>query len=311
MFMLTALSHLHAGSFTITTDASSIIEHKKIVIAYTRDIAEQGILSTSLCFTIDQPSVCLKRWKSSQRSHRVWNMFAQKKRSLFTGGQFTLECDFEENADSALLISSLHTATVSLSCLIMGEDGALHPYTQVMRVGEQHDVCVQEPLPEPEIEQIVPGKTHRIVSLDDSALIESFGATWYRMQAFVMSFLTVSHAFWGVIVLSILVALAWLRRRFRFVQRIIPSLGRWERECIGGIVFLSGCCVIGCIALCGAYIVSLLLFSVWCLIGMGYAFATPPDNEIFLGRLKKLVGFCLGVSVLPLAFKALLVYHGF
>ena len=298
-----------AVTFEMVNDLATVARSKQVSIRFRLDAHEQGIVRRTLCFSVDQSSIHLKQWHATVPPVRVWNVFLNKKRSLFTGaGEFCVELSFA-------IKTALAQASFSVSCLIMRTDGTMQPFMQLLRLSGGDGVNRMDSGSLPGMTRS-DDKEERFLSFptknfDDDQLIESLGTVWLKCKSWLYALVTLTSVWWSLMCMCLLVTCIWLRKRFVFARRFMPSFGLWEREFVSSAVFLAGCFVCGLLVLLGWHVISFSLLSGWCLMGMGYAFATPPDQEIFLGRLKKMIGLCLGMTVLPLMLKAYLIYLGF
>ena len=105
-------------------------------------------------------------------------------------------------------------------------------------------------------------------------------------------------------------ALLVLKRRYLWLRFVVPLSGAWEREVRRGLFFVG---LLGLVRMSAWWLpvsVSLYAAAALCGGGMCYLSLTPPFEETFLGRLKGLIGFVLGMLILPLLAKAWLLHLG-
>jgi hypothetical protein len=308
----------YAIDVTLTQDFDSIVLQKKIDLRFSLDPCEQGVLKSSLQFSIDSPFVMLSSWQSIEKPSVIYAPTFKKTHKMFTdsfSGVLFFDCrDLSINERKNLL----REAAVYVVGLVIKKDGKTKPFALAKSLQQ----IPQEVVRDDQVVEIV--STQRGQSTENSlftitpvpdleqeyAPIDKLSHSWDCLKTWIYCLLS-----WQVIVfvLSIFVLLLILlvaRRRIAYLSSLEILNIYWERE----LTFFTVFVLLSFLLYAARYAIGILsalcIFALLCFIGMLHARLVPPFQESFLGRLKDLIGLILGALVVPVLFKAYLLYCG-
>jgi len=318
------LSPVRAVAIEVTNDSASMVTSKNIWMLVKMSPGEQGIFKQGLCFSVDNPSICLSSWKSSVNSTLVYNQAFHKTGRMFLPGSALSLRLSDKSVRSDQLGACLAQSHVYVHGLVALKSGKVKPFSVKVPLGHSWwPVSAQTTTTVamnaahvvgcPVAQTTVKPLTLKPVVdvLQELTVVEKLASLWSGLTGVVrhvLAFALFWH--WYAMVVGLWVLLT-LKRRYHWLRFVVPLSGSWEREVRRGLFFVG---LLGMVRMSAWWLpvhVSLFMAAFLCCGGMCYASLTPPFEETFLGRLKGLIGFVLGMLVLPLLAKAWLFYVGF
>lgn len=275
-----------------------------------------GVLKRGLSVTVDNQALRLVRWKADARSQPIFLPSVNAYRRVYVGSfavSLLFDRIFHTEEELAQLLAKT-TVTIAGVVLCKGavlQELELQPFVACASLGDY--VSQQKPgvLTHSDIEQpqAVPTVAwvgvHRLDS--EFSWIDVVTRAWELLKNI---WLGLQWWLLGVIC-GVIVLLAVLRRRYGWVRYLLPLQGVWLQE-VSRSAALCGLMVLLVYASsCMGRMITLVAMAVVLLCGMIYMLVTPPSDQLFLGRLKRVVGFAMGVFVIPCALRAYLLYYGF
>lgn len=309
---------MHALDVVLTQDIDATVLQKKIEIHFNLDPQDQGILKSSLQFSIDIPDITLSSWQSIEQPMMAYIPAFKKTKKMFTdsfNGVLSLDCGDRSIDERKDLLAD---ATVYVVGLVAEKDGKIQPFvvgkpikqqSQSARVPAQtvvdnsttieqradDTVFVDKPVPDLEQEYVPVDKLSQSWNCLVTWIKGVF--SWRLIMILTLLFMLILAFFIG-------------KRRIDRLKEFFVMNDEWEREITYFIIFMlvSGLLYFlrGVIGAVGA----LILFAAMCFGGMLRASLVPPFEESFLGRLKDLIGLILGALIVPVLFKAYLLHCG-
>ena len=307
---------LHALEVTILSTPQKSALGKNIQVAFALSSQELGFLKHTLQFSVDRDDMVLTAWNSAMQAQDVFVPAFKKSIKVVTQSSQGVLL-FDSGAKSGeQRFACLQQASLTVSCLVVRKDGSIKPFLTVIPLRKQGRARKPREGSALAVSQIESGEIKTIPGIEvpnfdkDFEFINQLHVLWLRLSDFCMDVLQRMSSVWWMLGMLVLFALLTLRGRYRFLRFVVPVRGWWALETKVALLFcLSLGVLYGVRGLFDHAYVFYALAGLSC-IGMLYAFTTPPYHETFLGRLKNLVGFFLGVAVLPLLLKAYLMQHG-
>ncbi len=289
--------------------------NKKISLQLTLAHDERGIYKHACSFSIDNPNIKLLSWHATTPSERVYSPAFKKTKKMFVGScminvMSDVPGDLQEQYRTLFADTNVHFAG-----LIAYNDGKVRPFNIVLPLNhDKHEIKTTSSYKKPDQISDNNNKQPEFLPTPDfekeMVFITMLGDLWARLIAWIECHIS----WWLLIKLYFVLLFIWLlliaKHRYRWVRYIMPLSGAWEKE-IGRLLIFS---FIGI----GLYALNhflptyriLYLLAMLCFCMMCYAYVFPKKETSFLERLKGLIGFGLGVMVLPLLVKAYLLYCG-
>jgi hypothetical protein len=313
----------HAVAIEVTNDPATMVTSKNIWMLVKLSDQEQGIFKQGLCFSVDDPSICLSSWRSSLNPTLVYNQAFHRTGRMFLPGS-ALSIHLNDKALRAdQLGACLAQSHVYVHGLVALKSGKVKPFSVKVPLGHswwpetaQTTATVAMNVPQavncPTVQATIKPPSLKPVAdvLQELTVVDSLVRLWVGLTGLVHHMLALALFWhWYAIVIGIWALLA-LKRRYHWLRFIVPLSGSWEREVRRGLLFVG---LLGVVRMSAWWLpVHFCLYAaaVLCGGGMCYASLTPPFEETFLGRLKGLIGFVLGMLILPLLAKAWLLQMG-
>lgn len=308
---------LYVGGLEITgtDDVNDLITHKKIVLNFNKKNDEIGIIKNSLQFSVDNPSISLVSWHYDAQPVQTFLSIFKKYQKLYTSSfAGWIACDCRNT--NAITDSSLY-----ISCLIVAHDGRIVPFTTRLRMGKKllcdRDVTCTGGYDHALTVSAVSIPTDGQISVpatpdltQDFLQFEQLGGKWTWLCGMIKSCAYAS--FWWVIgglLLSSLILIVVLCRRRRYSKSSIIWL-LWRAKSLYLVIFIAVAYMLVWLHYVASSAKILYALSTLCCIGMLYAYIAPPHDETLIGRIKTIIGFALGMLIIPLALKAYLMQCG-
>jgi hypothetical protein len=312
----------HALNIVLSSEADDIVLNKKIWLRFNFGPQDYGIIKNSLQFSINNGNVALLSWHPLVAPVRVFSQAFKKNRRMFTDS-FTGWLAFEGAPDVVRRKILLADANVCVSCLVENKDGHVVPYNVMLSL-----IKNTTEIPCAHHEKVMVAlndRTHNgsdlpiqpiitwasVTNLEsDYEPIDKLSGSWQRLMDWFKAPVQWHLLWWLNVCAAFLFLILLLSRRYRLLRFVVPVGGLWAKELRNVCVFILVTSL--CIWLYTRFHSAYMLYGLsgLCCGGMFYAFVTPPYDDVFLGRLKSLVGFILGVLVIPLALKAYLLQYG-
>lgn len=301
-----------------TTGTPDIALSRRIVwVRCTLTPPEVGLLHRGLLLSTDNAAVTLVRWHSDQQPTRIDIPSFGRQRRAYTG-TFTLALELAcAEGTPAEQCAQLLRTQVQLAGLmvITHKNGSLGvraaaaqaplvvaPVTNMvgllpLRSSSSHDAAVAVPS--------VHWKSTRLLDTD-YAWIRALRRAWDTVYNVIMP------VSWGVLALIcwVLYLIMLLLGYFCAVRWESLVQGAWWRELRRVGCFIGICAGIMWAGPLMGRRYALSSCAVLLVLGMLYALTTPPTEQVFLGRLKRLIGFIMGVALLPCVVRAWLLQWG-
>lgn len=323
--VILAILHTHAIfglALHVINDPLDMAINKKICLSITCAPEELGIYRHALSFSVDSAAIKLLSWQAHNPAISSYSNAFKKTKKIFSG-PLLLDV-FSQTASDVLEQSSalFAKAHIHVSGLVAYHNGKVAPFNLIaplkstQQLGELALATPDRPLVDPvslfSQESVAGGPALMSVPDFDKELdfIERLGALWRRLVDDVMQAAT-----WSLLFVSLLISSAfWLlliaKRRYYWMRYVLPFSIAWEREFRRLTIFLlAGALLYGLSFILALYSI-LALFALLCFCAMCYAYLFPQKETSFLHRFKALIGFILGILVMPLLVKAYLMYCG-
>jgi hypothetical protein len=320
--ILGLMSWVHALRVEIINSHADILAARKVCLRLLFDPDDQAVYKDTIRFSVDTTQLTLLRWMTSQQHVLQYiPSFKCNKKAYIE----SVHCEIFIDISKACL--SLDGIFLYVACIILKKDGRNVPVNTCVALGMCDQELSLDTVRVTSWEQLHNNfiasndysgvlihnnsgsvrKTGVPVNLlkEENKTLDELLTLWRRALA---SFRAVTHTSWylhGYLFLLCLLLLLYLKKRFYFLRYVIWIYGAWEKELRRFLLFLWMSLTIG-------------LFSLWIpeyiVLGMLAVFFVPltfyyisAGQETFLGRLKSLIGFILGASIIPLLVKAFLI----
>lgn len=303
---------LHAVSVIVLNDGADVASSKKILLKFVLDEHEQGILKTTLQFSVDQGDVRLVSWNALSQPTDFFSSPLKKTQRVFSES-FTGCLAYETNfSDVSACMRLLGQTKVYVSCFIVRKNGKTKPFNTMLSISQGQVMEKEEVIDTHGDDQ--PYQLPSFLPVPDLAQdfepIEQLGSLWTSFCNRITKALFGNTFFWWYSLILLLFVAYMLKRRFVWLCMIAPLQGMWERE----FVVLLGFVVMNGLLYGAHYVIGMpyVLYACSALYGLGmmYVLLSSTQEALFLGRLKSLIGLVLGSMMLPVMLKAYLMQHG-
>mgnify|MGYP001559652140 CR=1 FL=1 len=322
LFLMLLTNSLVALDIEVTNSVEDMITNKKIWLHLAFNPEEEGIFKRSLQFSVDQPDMLLRAWHPLVQWRPLFlPSFKKIKRMITNSFAGWLAIDFAV-PDEAFARHMITQTRMQVSCLVLYKNGITAPVTVNFLVDKSGALRARadQSIDRPEAQkqhlcftpEIRVSRVRMPVTALDSEfeMYEPLGRAWASLMHIVRSMAQLKTMVIALLLLGFLVGLFSVRRRYW------PGYGRfllsayWEHEMrelfalllIGSFVYF----VIPLASQMYAFYVG----SLFCFVAMLYIFIKTPNQSMLWLRLKSLVGFGMGVLVLPLLLKGYLLQCG-
>jgi len=302
----------HALELQIANDLLDMMIAKNIGLRLKCTGNEEGIIKRGLCFSVDNPKIVLTSWKASLRPIMVFNeRFKKSKKTFLSVANFYVL--FQIDVDRVEYMKKyLMEANIYVSGFVVHKNGCVKPFNLMTPLVPALKLSVAaQPLKQDQI--LVEGaiKPSPFIPTGDFDKEHEWGdrleVVWKRFVSFLGHTFTIVTLIWLYAFLIALLLALVLRRYCPWLYFVLPVSGLWQKELQRLLTFLW---IAGTVYFASFFIVSRLCIYVGaalCFVGMCYACSTAKE-DYFLGRLKGLIGFVLGVLVFPLIVQAYLLW---
>jgi len=313
---------LHGLKIHSTATPQDAARRQEVWVRCILDQNEVGLLKHGFTFTIDNPSISLVRWTVDAKPEAIYlPMFNGYRRVYRNACSCRLQLD-PGNLSPEVFTYELTRTQVMVAGLAVVYDALLHrldlrAVTEEAALAPElvkHQGVVFQPpavrLADQEVVNSMP-TVHWLSTkkLDtDFAWITAFAYAWGTLRD------AVAGINWKLIALlaALLLLLLWLCKRYHQLLRIPVAWfqSRWVYEIKRAALLL--CSIVGLMQASpwlGRQLAWSLL-AITLFVGMMYELVTPPSEQVFLGRLKRVIGFGLGIFVLPCLVRAWLFHWG-
>ena len=128
-------SSVCAVAIEVTNDPATMVTSKNIWMLVKLAPGEQGIFKQGLCFSVDNPSICLSSWKSSLNSTLVYNQaFHKTGRMFLPGSALSLHIN-DKTVPADQLGACLSQSHVYVHGLVALKSGKVKPFSIKVPLG--------------------------------------------------------------------------------------------------------------------------------------------------------------------------------
>ncbi len=308
---------LHGLELRTTGSPDAALSRRVVWVRCTLTSPELGLLHRGLVLSTDNAAVTIVRWHSDAQPERIdIPTFGRQRRAY--AGTFTLALELAlANGTLDEQRKQLMRTQVLLAGLIVithknGSLGVQACSTQAPLVTVPDSTAIGmlslRSSSSRDAAQAVPSVHWKSTQLLDTdyAWIRAVRRAWDTVYNVIMP------VSWGLLwLVSWLVYLIMLLLGYCGTARLGSVVtGAWWRELRRAACFVGMCAWIMWATPFIGRRYALSACAVLLILGMFYALTTPPTEQVFLGRLKRLIGFIMGVALLPCVVRAWLLQWG-